>query len=354
MRAVSSGVLHRSQCYLPNVFVEGWVFPRLARSSNLKVFLRTVVSSTSRDSVTGAIKSVTVIQRTPRNASLEWTQLLSKELPDWYSSADSAMFTKSTFQLQGSVFIDATELGDVLVTSGLPFAQGVESPNETDFTTQSTCGQAWTLTFYLERLAEAPAVPTPVPAGSDEGGGWPDPSSFDWQFSWSWRRSWCNGNRSLDAANVGDVTQQNLGNDLDTSYVLLSSQDAAAQSPWQGGVNLTALSMLEQRAYGWATYMIANAPDPAWVNKTIVLNYTTPGTQHGLSKFPYVRDTRRAIGWQDFRLFYAPLDYYNASNPQVAYVFPDVVALGSYAQRPGFGGAGGSVGQGRTGGNSLL
>jgi hypothetical protein len=50
--------------------------------------------------------------------------------------------------------------------------------------------------------------------------------------------------------NVGDVTQQNLGNDLDTAYLFpsLANVRAEAASGWHGGVNLTALRMLEDRA----------------------------------------------------------------------------------------------------------
>ena len=53
--------------------------------------------------------------------------------------------------------------------------------------------------------------------------------------------------------NVGDITQQNLGNDLDTAYLFPSLADvraeAASAAGWRGGVNLTALRMLEDRAY---------------------------------------------------------------------------------------------------------
>ena len=73
------------------------------------------------------------------------------------------------------------------------------------------------------------------------------------RHTWSWRRVFCAGNRSLQAVNVGDITQQNLGNDLDTAYLFPSLADvraeAASAAGWRGGVNLTALRMLEDRAY---------------------------------------------------------------------------------------------------------
>ncbi len=75
-------------------------------------------------------------------------------MSDWYSTSDSSLFTKSVFTLTARVFIDATELADVLVTGGIPFAQGFEVPTETSNETNPSCGQAWTLTFYMELLEE--------------------------------------------------------------------------------------------------------------------------------------------------------------------------------------------------------
>ena len=62
--------------------------------------------------------------------------------------------------------------------------------------------------------------------------------------------------------NVGDITQQNLGNDLDSAYLFPDLEEVkaeAASGGWRGGVNLTALRMLEDRAYGWFSLMQASA-----------------------------------------------------------------------------------------------
>lgn len=45
------------------------------------------------------------------------------------------------------------------------------------------------------------------------------------------------------------IAPQNLYNDMEASY--LFAADAFSAVPWRGGVNLTALQMVEQRAYGW-------------------------------------------------------------------------------------------------------
>jgi len=342
-------------CYLPNRLVEGFIMPRLAATKNLRVFLRTVVVDTERSAATGAISALTAVQRTPVDPSLEWTARLSEELPDWYSPANSTAFSKHTIRFEAPVFIEATELADVLVTGNFSWTQGAETPRENSTSSSDgRCGQAWTLTFYMELLAAPPAEPHVVPPGSAEGSPWPswEPSGpKSWAFrTWNYRRSHCAGNRSLDAVNVGDVSQQNLGNDLETAYVPLPSSAVAAQRPWAGGLNLTAVRMLEDRAYGYFHYVRATAPEASMVPR-LVLNRTVSGTRHGLSKFLYLRDTRRGFGlppsppprsagWpppaparpsEGFRVMYFDLSQVNASAPGRPSVRPaDAVGLQTY------------------------
>ena len=85
-------------------------------------------------------------------------QPLSRTLLDWYSPADSPMFTKNVYTISAKIFIEATELGDILVTSGAPYAQGMEVPFEDNFTL-ANCGQATTLTYYMTLLDEVRTGP---------------------------------------------------------------------------------------------------------------------------------------------------------------------------------------------------
>ena len=48
-------------------------------------------------------------------------------------------FVKRVLRVASKVFVEATELGDVLATGGLPFAQGVETPLETSTHQGRTC-----------------------------------------------------------------------------------------------------------------------------------------------------------------------------------------------------------------------
>ena len=139
----------------------------------------------------------------------------------------------------------------------------------------------------------------------------------------------------MNAVNVGDITQQNLGNDLDTAYLFPPMEavraEAASSEGWRGGVNLTALRLLEDRAYGWFSHMKASAValgETGWVGK-LDLNRTTSGTRHGLSKMVYWRDTRRAVGVGGFKLLHTQLRDNNDSLP-TGTAFADSVAIGDY------------------------
>lgn len=325
-----------SKCYLPNVLVNQWIMPRLAKSKNLLVFLRTAIRQTERDS-DGNIVALHAVQRTPRPGKLEWKARLSEEIRDWYNPIDSETFTKKSLVITAKVFIDATELGDVLATSGVNFGQGIEVPHEDSTTYESGCGQAQTLTFYAELLGAVPTDPYVPPLGADGGIGWPDGTHFtanggaDWRHAWTWRRSSdTSTNKSIYSVNIGDITQQNLGNDLDTAYPLLPIAETKAEvlRGWAGGVNVTALRMLEDRAFGWYWYLknTSKLVDPSW-NSRLVLNRTSSGTIHGLSKMVYWRDSRRAIGIDGYRLTHPPLrDVPGATGVK----FADRVALGDY------------------------
>jgi len=102
-----------------------------------------------------------------------------------------------------------------------------------------------------------------------------------------------------------------------------------------GGVNLTALGLLEERAWGWYNFLVnsstfLNASYPA----KLAINTSLSGTQHGLAKWVYLRDTRRAAaGINGFRLaFNGTINYSNHSDPgrRFGFRFHDTVGLGNY------------------------
>lgn len=344
-------------CYPPQSMVQ-WVERRMAAIPNLKLFKRTVVRASERGS-DGYVRGVLLVQRTPKSGYLEWSNALSDEIVDWYDPEPSSRFTKRRLNVTAQVVIDATELGDVLLTAGLEVGQGVELPDEVSPPGGSDqCGQAATLTFFTELLS-TPTV-DPAPQGSRAGGAafsnhgccCPTISAAPYQSKrnatnlgagtcdsagiWSYRRAFTTALKqpSYQTIVTGDVTQQNWGNpsgnDLDNAYLLLPLELARADvtaDQWAGGFNLTALKMLEDRAYGWFRGYAAAVPNG--LGSRMVLNRTFTATSHGLSKFPYLRDTRRSVGLDGYRLTHT--DQYPAAKGSRAAARPtDAVALGNY------------------------
>ena len=335
-------------CFQPGDAVSSWITPRLSAATNLRVFMRTVVVSATRDmSRHGRVQSVRAVQRTPRDPAKEWTKPLSQEITDWYSSADSPAFTKQILELRSAVYIEATELADVLLSAKppLPWAQGVETPTEESKTTDSTCGQASTITFFMELLPSNKKSPAAAPANDS----WPAGSPFcfgecaknfstdwarGWEYDWTYRRCFvgAGGDHATRVTNEGDITQINYMNDLDTSFLFLPAEESASQGQagWHGGLNLTTLKMLEDRAWGSYQFLVRSSPNQSWTPR-LGINATVAGTRHALSKFVYLRETRRAVGNDGFRLMYSPyFQYFNTSNPRVAYRFNDSVAMGDF------------------------
>eukprot|EP00662_Eupelagonemidae_sp_cell21_P028493 gene28493-33668_t len=128
------------------------------------------------------------------------------------------------------------------------------------------------------------------------------------------------------------------GNDMAAACLYLPSALAnasVAAGEWAGGVNVTALKMAEDRAYGWFHAMAAGAQvDPTRPGppaERLVLNRTYSGTGNGLVKFPYIRDTRRAVGLNGFRLNHTMMmSSAVKGHPSTGVVFDDRVGLGDY------------------------
>lgn len=117
--------------------------------------------------------------------------------------------------------------------------------------------------------------------------------------------------------------------DMPAVSIFLPTADArasAAAGEWRGGVNYTALRLAEDRAYGWFHAMQVKVPD---VQSRLILNRsaTYSNTTHGLSKFPYLRDTRRAIGPSGFRLTTSGMKA-GSGHPHTGPRWNDTIGLG--------------------------
>lgn len=326
-------------CFCPEAFVTDRLEPLERRCADrLTVFRDTVVKRVELAPGGDRIAAIECVARRPRDglAARGYDRLPSEDLADWYSPEDSPRFAKETLRFESrdarpTVFVDATEWGELLALSGKDYLQGVEE-SDGALSGDDTCGQATVYCFAQELHAAPVEEPDRPVRAADMGYGAyrdkPDP----WTKIWTYRRL-----RGKGPPAAGDVCLQNWGysatageggNDHPHGYLLVSKAEAAGQAAdWRGGIDLRTLADAEDRAFAWHQWFRRRAPDgiaPA----RITLAAPILGTAHGLAKLPYVRDTRRAIGLDGFVLRFADLT--GPAGARTGTLFPDRVALGAY------------------------
>jgi hypothetical protein len=326
-------------CFCPDSFLEQQLLPlEAAAGERLMVFLDTVVKRVDLSTDRRRVVAIECIARTPRPgvACRGYDRLPSADLADWYSPADSPRFEKRTIRFEAAeqgttVFLDATEWGEVLALSGHPYLQGAE---EADGALEGSdrCGQATVFCFAQELHAEPVDEPDrPVKATELGYGAYRDRPDA-WAKIWTYRRL-----RGKGPPATGDICLQNWGysakdreggNDYPFGYLFKSRADSAAETAdWQGGIDLDALAAAEDRAFGWHQWFRSQAPEGI-DSARIALAPAVLGTGHGLAKLPYIRDTRRAIGLDGFVLRFADLT--GPATQRTGTVCPDRIALGAY------------------------
>jgi hypothetical protein len=330
-------------CFQPKNFLEDHLLPLEEKHKDkLVVFRDTVIKSVATDPATGLIKSLTAIHRTPK-PGVGWKgydKALSEDLVDWYSPKDSARFKKEVLTFEGetkpghtTIFMDATEWGEVLALADAPYLQGVET-NDGGRDGNDTCGQA-TVFDIAERLNAEPVEEPPGPTGvKNLGFGNYKRFGDAWDRIWTYRRIKGRGGKPA----VGDICLQNWGysgrdneggNDYPFGYLFKSKVDTFKErADWHGGVDLGVLTAAEQRALAWHYWFKAHVPAP-FVPDQVTLDKGVLGTGTGLAKMPYIRDTRRSIGIDGFIL---KIDDISGEAAQLTGKrFKDRVALGAYS-----------------------
>ena len=329
-------------CFCPDAFVTAQLDPlERACGDRLTVFRDTVVKRVTLSPDGRRIEALECIRRTPRAgvAVGGYDRLPSEDLADWYAASDSARFTKQTLRFvsrrdRPTVFVEATEWGEVLALSGKDYLQGVEEADGSLVTAPGadTCGQATVYCFAEQIHPEPVGEPDRHVHATDMGYGAYGDKPDAWTKIWTYRRL-----RGKGAPATGDICLQNWGysqkhgeggNDFPHAYLFTSKAATAAQvADWRGGVDVAALAAAEDRAFAWHQWFRRQAPagiDPG----RIALAPAVLGTGHGLAKLPYIRDTRRAIGLDGFVLRFADLS--GPAARRTGTVFPDRIALGAY------------------------
>ena len=297
-------------CFEPKTILQEYLEPWQRRlSDKLTVIHNSVIKRVE----TGPrrLASLTAIRRFPKELSFNgYDRLPSEDLADWYCETPSNRFDKQVVRITGKVFVEATEWGELLALSGADYLQGVDQSDgsiDTDQNAHDSCGQSIVFGF-AQRLNKSATPDTAIPATAKGMGLGKYQGRVDaWEKIWTYRRIRGQG----DGPSVGDLSLQNWGyepgpanggNDYPFGYLFQSkSSSASTRQNWQGGIRLDVLRGAEQRALAWH-HWFKNAAPPKVGAERITLAKNIMGTGHGLSKLPYIRDTRRSIGLDNFVL----------------------------------------------------
>jgi hypothetical protein len=337
-----------------------WILDQMiAEHSNIQLLKMTVVKAVQAvDEPKGRrITGLTLIQRSPATGYAPFDDFLSAELPDWYDPKPSHRFAKQLIEVspadpaRGMVVIDATELGDVMVLSGAVYTVGRELTTEKYALTgeppamDESGSQAFVFPF-CETTSET------VDAEEEPQSWWPDfgvyfqqqfdsffsLGNFSWERVWSYRRLYTTGpGNSFDTVYPGDVTMENWnpGNDYPYGTLFKTQAEAAAEiEDWRGGVLGDQLSMAEKHAVAFHFYMKQRRTttfDVVLARDGMPQNMMA--TKHGLSKFPYLRCTRRLVGLNNFRIQSREFTDTRAAGyvPGPSFRYYDAVGIGNYA-----------------------
>ncbi len=325
-------------CYEPKSLLTGSLgalVGRYTQAGTLLVLKQAVPKRvTMRD---GRIERLVVVQRLakPGVAWGGYDRLPSEDVPDWYDARSSERYDKQLVELASgydrpAIFIDATEWGELLALSGAPYVQGVE-PNEGSLDSDDTCGQS-TVFGFVEKLNAAPVNENGLPEATTASRsfyslsvGANETTASKWDKIWRYRRVRGSG----PTAKTDDLSLQNWnpGNDYPFGYLFVSKAKAREQvADWKGGVDYAVMAGAERHAYGWHTFFKQQGGE---LGKRVSLDRTVLGTGHGLSKLPYIRDTRRSVGLGGFVL--KSSDLRGPASQVTGKRFLDRVAIGSYA-----------------------
>lgn len=220
--------------------------------------------------------------------------------------------------------IEATETGELLALADVPYRVGIDpvshrNPSSSSKTAYPYCPQALTYTFAMEATAQPEAPPPPPFYPQYEAFYSYDAPRYAQKpaLVFTYRRIVSQQKQAKDTDIApGDISMQNWGggNDYGPGTPLdnwlytrqqLLDQGQLAPGGWQGGLRISSLKSAEELAQGYFYWLVAGTTDAKlgpnvkqpWPNLRYLKGFDTPmGTAHGLSKFPYIRESRRLIG----------------------------------------------------------
>jgi hypothetical protein len=257
------------------------------------------------------------------------TALLSDSLEDIYTGQDSAQLHKTVIELVPPasgrwMVIEATETGELLALADVPYRLGIDpvskrNPSSSSQQADPYCTQAFTYTFAIAATAQpAPAIRPPF-YGQYEPFYSYDSARYakSPNLVFTYRRILSAQKQAKDTeVHPGDISMQNWGGGNDygpgtaVDNLLYTRQQLLADGQltpggWKGGLRVSSLKGGEEMAQGYFYWLVAGQTDSKlgpnvkkpWPNLHYLKGLDSPmGTAHGLSKFPYIRESRRLIG----------------------------------------------------------
>jgi FAD dependent oxidoreductase len=287
------------------------------------------------------ITSVIAIQHTPATGTPPLhTEFLSQKIEDIYRYENSSRFektiirfvpkAKNTEKIADWFVIEATETGEIIGLSDIPYRLGIDpksylEPSSPSVTGDPYCTQGFTYTFAMEETEKPQTHEKPAyydlyaPYFSYE-----LPRLADFDLVFTYRRIWSPrlgdektfGGITFTDPVPGDISMQNWtwGNDYrpgtsqdNLIYSRNQLQQSGQLSPggWMGGLRTETLARGEEHAISYYYWLVEGTTDSQLgdgvkvphLNNRYLSGFDAPmGTGHGLSKYPYIREARRIIG----------------------------------------------------------
>lgn len=348
-RSNPGGCWVSTMCFLPidgnKVLFEQLQDAAKKGKGQLKWFPSTVIKALEIDSMPGGGKQIVSATAIEHNPVLGTPPLnsepLSRTIEDAYTIKNSARFYKKIIKFLPSVenkgllapwyIIEATETGELIALADLPYRLGADplsylEPSSSSIKGDPYCLQGFTYTFAMERTAE-PQKNQTMPAFYQQYSPYfsyelKRLADFDLVFTY---RRISNPNPGAETSfggitfttpNPGDISMQNWtwGNDYRPGTVqdnLIYSREQLQENGqlkpggWLGGLRIDTLGKAEENSLSYYYWLIEGTtdsqlgdgikkPDPRHL---FLKGLDSPmGTEHGLSKYPYMRESRHIIG----------------------------------------------------------
>jgi hypothetical protein len=305
----------------------------------LKWFPNTVVKELETSKNGHIIEEVIAIKHQGQGNSNNFP--LSQVYEDIYSYNNSPRLEKTIIRFQPPVnkrargaqwyVVEASETGEIIALADVPYRLGLDArsavnPSSPTDKSDPYCTQGFTYTFAMERTATPqPQLKPSFYAQYQPYYGYdPSPLKADFNYVFTYRRIWSPqtglrqqfGGVKFTAPTPGDISLQNWlwGNDYrpgtaqdNLIYTRQQLENRGQLKPghWQGGLRPETLRKGEELAFGFYYWLVAGTTDsqlgdgvkyPA-PNHRFLSGVNSPlGTMHGLSKYPYIRESRRIVG----------------------------------------------------------